>query len=137
MRFVLDASATLAWCFEDAADPAADLALSLLEQGGEALVPGLWRLEVANVLVVSERRKRLTEADSSHFLGLIQALPIKVATDRVDVEAILMTARAHGLTAYDSAYLDLARRTGLPLATLDGKLADAAVSSGVTVLGRA
>ncbi|MDA8231592.1 MAG: type II toxin-antitoxin system VapC family toxin [Magnetospirillum sp.] len=134
MKFVLDASVALAWCFEDTANPAAERALDALAAGGEAVVPPLWRLEMANVLVIAERRKRLTEADTARFLGLLESLPIQAAPDRGGTAAIVALARAHGLTAYDTAYLDLAQRTGLPLATLDGQLAEAARAAGVTVM---
>ena len=134
MKFVLDASVALAWCFEDTASPAADYALAVLEKGGEAIAPALWRLELANVLVMAEKRKRLSEADTARFLSLVENLPIRVVPDHGGVETFVVLARAHGLTAYDSAYLDLALRTGLPLATLDSQLADAARKAGVAVM---
>jgi len=134
MRFVLDASVALAWCFEEPDSEVADRALAALEAGGEAVVPSLWRIEMANVLVMAERRKRLTEADTARFLALLDNLPIQVARDHGGVEVIVTLARAHGLTGYDSVYLDLAQRTGLPLATMDRKLAEAARAAGVEVV---
>jgi predicted nucleic acid-binding protein len=135
MKFVLDASVTLAWCFEDAASPVAERALDGLDSGDEAIVPSLWRLELANVLVMAERRKRLNEADSARFLTLLEGLPIHISPDHGDAQSILTLARSHGLTAYDACYLDLALRTGLPLATLSAQLAEAASRAGVLVMG--
>lgn len=134
MKFVLDASVSLAWCFEDTTDPVVDYAIDVLVGGGEAVVPALWRLELANVLVVAERRKRLTEADTVKFLDLLDGLPIYVVPDAGSTAAFITLARAHGLTAYDAVYLDVALRTGLPLATLDHRLADAARAAGVMVM---
>ncbi len=134
MRFVLDASVTLAWCFEDTASSVADAALAALEDGGEAIVPAIWRLELANVLVMAERRKRISEADTVRFLSLVANLPIRVGADLGSIESIVSLARSHGLTAYDAAYLDLAQRSGLPVATLDRRLHDAAKAAGVVVI---
>ena len=134
MTFVLDASVTLAWCFDDTVSPVAEHALDLLEAGAEAVVPALWRLELANVLVMAEKRKRLTQAETIRFLSLLGEFPIRVASDPSGIEAIVALARTHGLTAYDAAYLDLAQRTGLPLATLDEALAAAAARAGVATL---
>lgn len=98
------------------------------------MVPSLWRLELANGLVMAERRQRLTEADSARFLCLLESLPIEVVPDYHDVASMVTLARAHGLTAYDAAYLEIALRTGLPLATLDGQLNRAAKAAGVAVM---
>ena len=135
MKFVLDASVTLAWCFEDTASPVADHALVALESGSEAGVPALWRLELANVLVIAERRKRLTEADTARFLTLIDGLPIQVVPEHGTTRSMVALARAHGLTAYDAAYLELALRSGLPLATLDTRLGSAARVAGIKLVG--
>lgn len=134
MSFVLDISVTLAWCFEDAARPVAERALGALEAGRTAIVPTLWRLELANVLVMAERRKRLLEADTARFLCLVDGLAIQVVPDHGPTAGIVALARGHGLTVYDAAYLDLALRTALPLATLDDRLANAARTVGVTLL---
>jgi predicted nucleic acid-binding protein len=131
-RFVLDCSVTMAWCFEDEADSYTDAVLEALT-GGEALVPCLWPLEVANVLVVGERKKRLTPAQSTRFVELLQSLPVVVEADsgQRPVAEILSLARELTLSAYDASYLDLAARSGLPLATKDGGLATAAARYGV------
>ena len=131
-RFVLDCSVTMAWCFEDEADTYTDAVLDALT-GGEALVPCIWPLEVANVLVVGERRKRLTPAQSTRFVELLQGLPVVVEADSSQrpVAEILSLARDLTLSAYDASYLDLAARSGLPIATRDGGLASAAARHGV------
>jgi predicted nucleic acid-binding protein len=96
-------------------------------------VPSLWTLEVANALLVGERRRRTTPADAARFLAILATFPITV-DDRTAAHAWRETthlARAHGLTAYDAAYLELAICLGVPLATLDDKLIAAAVAVGV------
>lgn len=132
-RFVLDCSITMAWCFEDEADAYSDTVLEALLIG-EALVPPVWPLEVANVLAVGERRKRLTPAQSMRFTELLQSLPIVVDADSVQrpVTDILSLARELVISAYDASYLDLAVRSGLPIATRDGGLGTAAARYGVT-----
>ncbi len=132
---VLDCSVAVAWCFEDEASPETDAILERVRDEG-ALVPALWHLELGNVLVQTERRKRLTAADTTTRLELIADLPI-VADDETPTRAlreVLTLARAEGLTTYDAAYLELAMRKGLPLATKDPTLRDAAKRSGVASL---
>ena len=131
-RFVLDCSVTMAWCFEDEVDAYTDAVLDALP-GGEALVPCLWPLEVANVLVVGERKKRLTPAQSKRFVELLQSLPVVVEPDsgHRPIGEILVLARELSLSAYDASYLDLAARSGLPIATKDGGLATAAARYGI------
>ena len=99
----------------------------------QAHVPGLWPLEVANALLVGERRGRTTAADAAHFLAILSAFPITVDDETVARAwaDTMHLARAHNLSAYDAAYLELAMRRGLPLATLDDKLKAAAVAVGV------
>jgi predicted nucleic acid-binding protein len=130
--FVLDASATLAWCFEDEGTvPAASVLERLRHQ--EALVPSLWLLELANGLVVAERRGRVTRAESARFLGLVGELPIRIdQTSTLNLASSVMElAREYELSAYDAAYLELALRLGQPLATLDERLRSAADRAGV------
>ena len=130
--FVLDASATLAWCFEDERTaPAVSMLERLRDQ--EALVPPLWLLELANGLVVAERRERITRAESTRFLGLVGELPIRIdQTSTLNLASSLMElAREYDLSAYDAAYLELALRLGQPLATLDERLRSAADRAGV------
>jgi predicted nucleic acid-binding protein len=99
----------------------------------QAFVPELWPLEVANALLVGERRKRSTQADTMTWLGFLASLPIAVdeETRAYAFGSTLSLARDHSLSAYDAAYLELAMRRGLPLATLDDKLKAAARAVGV------
>lgn len=133
--FVLDASIALAWCFDDEATAEATALLDRFEHG-TALVPALWHLELANALVTSERRQRISAARATEFATLIEALPIFVdqETPARAPRGILDLARHERLTAYDAAYLELAMRQGLPLATLDSDLRDAAERVGVPLL---
>jgi len=133
-RFVLDGSVTLAWLFHDEQDPYADGVLAKLPDL-EMLVPRLWHLEVANVLLVGERRKRCTQADTRTWLSYLSGLPILV-DDATEVRAWSDTiglARQQDLSEYDAAYLELALRKGIPLATLDSKLKAAAQAIGVAL----
>ena len=134
-RFVLDCSVAMAWCFEDESDGYADAVLDRLDNG-TAVVPSHWPLEVANVLLVAERRGRLKEADSTRFLELLGALPIEVdsETPARAFGAILSLGREHGLSSYDAAYLELAMRESVPVASLDQPLRLAAEGSGVSLL---
>jgi predicted nucleic acid-binding protein len=131
--FVVDASVALAWCFEDEATPQTEAVLDRLSHD-TAVVPSLWELEVSNVLLAGERRDRLTESQSARFVALLAQLPILVDTASVDVGAVLAAGRQHLLTAYDAAYLVLAEREGVPLATLDARLRAAAQAVGVAVI---
>ncbi len=131
--FVIDCSVTMTWCFEDEAGAYADRVLEALATG-EGLVPPIWALEVANVLLVAERRGRLTEQDSCRFLGMLDALPIRVQRDRAELTGILTLARAHGLSSYDASYLDLAIGTAIPLATQDRRLRRAARQCDVPIM---
>lgn len=139
MRLVLDASMTLAWLFErdDPEDAVcADQALSALA-GAKTLVPPLWHTEVANALLVGERRRVVTEAQVIDYLNRLYRLPI--ATDDAAPagrrDLVMSLGREHGLSAYDATYLDLALRTDSTLATFDGKLADAMRRAGGIVFG--
>jgi len=132
---VIDASLALAWCFGDEKSPAADKAIDQVRDEG-ALVPSLWRLEVANVLFAAERRGRIDRADLERRLNLLSALAITTDTE-TDSRAWTDTftlARTQRLTFYDAAYLELAMRHGAELATLDHDLAQAARRMGVPVL---
>ena len=130
VAFVLDASITACWAFDDEDHPDAGLV-----RAEEAAVPSLWWFEVRNILIVNERRRRITEADTAAFLVNLSRLRIRV--DRVpDEERVLRLARAHRLSVYDAAYLELAQREGLPLATLDAELRKAAAGEGVALVSR-
>lgn len=129
--FILDCSVTMAWCFENEATPYADLVLASLKQN-KALVPPLWKLEVSNVLLIAERRKRIQEADILHFIRLLNQLPIKIEADTTSTSMsdLVLLGRIHQLTSYDTCYLHLALSLGLPIATLDKKLQEAAQQAG-------
>lgn len=133
MTFVLDVSATVAWCLPDEESEAANRALDRL-QGDEAVVPALWWFELRNALVVNERRGRLVETDTALFLAKLERLPILLDERPGRSDLVLALARRHGLSVYDAAYLEAAVRRGAPLATLDRKLVAAAQAEGVGVV---
>jgi len=127
----------MSWAFPDERTPERQKILDdLLNETATAITSPLWFFEVTNVLIVAERRKRLTQAQSAKFLELIQALPIDISdTSLVQVftEAASL-ARHHKLSAYDAAYLRVAVEEGLPLASLDDALNRAAVAAGVALV---
>ena len=131
-EFVLDGSVTMAWYFGDESTSYAESVLSALESA-RALVPSLWSLEVANTVLVGERRKRSTEAQAAAWLGILESLPIEVDGETTSHawSSTLALARSQNLSAYDAAYLELAMRRGLPLASLDKQLKVAATAVGV------
>ena len=135
MSLVIDASIALCWCFEDEATPATDALAERVARDG-AVVPILWRFELGNVLLQAEKRGRIAASDLAARLDLIGALSI--VTDYESVSRawgeVLGLARAHRLTTYDAAYLELAMRRAMPLATKDGELIVAAKSVGVEIL---
>lgn len=126
-RFVVGNSVVMAWCFRDESSRYADDVLESLD-GGEAVVPAVWPLEVGNVLAMAERRGRLQPEEIPRILAMLAALPITVeqeSSERILTE-ILVLARERQLTTYDASYLDLALRLGLPIATADAALVKAA-----------
>jgi predicted nucleic acid-binding protein len=133
--FVLDSSVTFAWFFEDERSPATDLILDRLEVE-TAIVPALWYFEVANVLSVSVRRGRTTPARIAEFMAQLEDLAI--ATDELAparlFRPVFDLAGRERLSGYDAAYLELAMRLGIPLATKDAELAEAGRRLGVAVL---
>ena len=136
-RFVLDASVALAWFLDHPVSAYATEIRQLLVDGARAVVPALWHLEMANGLVVAERRK-IIEADDL-FLSLIrlEQLVIQAIETRNDfwsMRQAVNTARGFLLSAYDSVYLETARAMGVPLATLDKSLRAAAARAGVEVV---
>jgi predicted nucleic acid-binding protein len=134
-RLVLDGSMTMTWCFADEATDATAAVLRELD-GGEAVVPGIWALEVANSLLVAERKRRISDEKSSEFVSMLEGLPILVDPDETNrtFGAVLSLAREAGLTSYDASYLELAIRSNLPLASLDAPLRKAARARGVALL---
>ena len=129
---MLDCSVALAWCFRRQGDRYTDSVLGSLAVD-RALVPALWPLEVANVLLVAERRRQLTRSESARFLDLLGNLPIDVdgAPELPTLPPLMEIAREHRLSAYDAAYLALAARERLPLATRDTALRRSATTIGV------
>ena len=135
MPFVLDASIAACWAFEDEDHPVAAVALERIRTD-EARAPSLWWFEVRNTLLVNERRGRLTEADVAAFLRGLSRLGVTL--DRTpDEAALLALARRHRLTVYDASYLELTQREGIPLATLDSELANAARAETLPLIGAA
>ncbi len=132
MAFVLDASIAACWAFDDEDHPKAREALERL-RSEEAYAPVLWRFEICNLLVVNERRGRIEERDTGLVLRSLARLPIQLDAQALAAD-LLKLARSCRLSAYDAAYLELAARLGLPLATLDQRLAQAAESAGVALL---
>jgi predicted nucleic acid-binding protein len=125
--FVLDASVAVAWCFDDEGTPAAWALLDRLDTA-QGYVPALWALEIGNILLGAERRRRITQARAVLFLGILGDLDIRVDPDLPGraLRDVLPLARERGLTTYDATYLELAMRLGLPLATKDAALIRAA-----------
>jgi predicted nucleic acid-binding protein len=132
MTIVIDASIALAWCFDDEASDETDaVAQHVIANGG--LVPSLFHLELANVLLQAERRGRISPSEIAQRLDLIAQMPIETDPQTVGRawSETLSLARAHKLTSYDAAYLELAARRGAALATKDKALAAAANQLGV------
>jgi predicted nucleic acid-binding protein len=129
---VLDASIALCWALADEDSDIAAKALAFA-QTGQVLVPTIWWFEVRNALIMNERRGRMTDADTTQFLRLLERLPI--AVDRLPDESVVLSlVRRHRLSVYDASYLELAVRSRAPLATLDAALAKAAEEEGVSVV---
>jgi predicted nucleic acid-binding protein len=133
--FVIDNSVVMTWCFKDEASQYADSILDSLEHF-TAIVPSIWPLEVGNVLLVAERKKRLSRADSTRFIALLFELPITVDQEPPErmIKEIFALAREHKLSTYDASYLDLAMKKGIPIATLDNHLITAAKRSNVSIM---
>jgi predicted nucleic acid-binding protein len=134
-KFVMDCSIAAAWCFEDEASEITDSLLERVRDHG-ALVPSLWLLEITNVLLQAERKNRISASDATTRLQLLRILPISIehSTQTEVFNSVLTLARSEGLASYDATYLELAIRQGLPLATLDKKLAQAAKNANLNVL---
>lgn len=137
MNFVLDASVALLWLVPESNPAGVDYAGAVLKSLTESQViaPSLLALEVANVVAKVEAKGIVTEADSQRFISLLGRLNIVTdqATAAHALGDTLNLARRYKLSAYDAAYLELALRTGLPLATLDANLAKAATTAGVPI----
>ena len=129
---VVDASVAVSWLFDDEDEPRALQALEHLAEEG-ALVPHLWHLETRNALLVAERRGRISAAGVKDRLDALKGLPV-TTDEEPDLQSAFDLARTHELSFYDALYLELAKREGARLATLDESLARAAVAEGVALL---
>jgi predicted nucleic acid-binding protein len=136
VSLVIDSSVTLSWFFEDERSALADQVLRRVVEAG-AVVPSLWRLEVANALQMAVRHKRIDAKFRDASIADLRVLPIAIDpdTDRHAWGSTLILAERCQLTLYDAAYLELAQRAGLPLASLDKQLRAASKAVGVTLLG--
>jgi predicted nucleic acid-binding protein len=129
--FVIDASIVATWFLEDETDARVEFVVESLTRLG-ACSPSLFFFEIRNALLVNERRRRVTAAQSAEFVRELSKMRIRLESPRRDVD-LLALARERKLTIYDAAYLELAIREGLPLATLDRALEKAAIAEGVTL----
>jgi predicted nucleic acid-binding protein len=135
MPFVLDASMTMSWCFADESTSYSHSVLqSLLNTYAE--VPAVWVFEVVNVLATGERKQRIAAAVSDEFMKTLAGLDIRIEQHTPPGTDLLPLVRRYGLTAYDAAYLELAKRKGLALATFDSDLIKAASQESVKLLGQ-
>lgn len=136
-RFVLDSSLAMTWCFSDEATAYTEGFLDRLSTVTDtAVVPALWLYEILNVVALAARKGRITQVKGTQFLQSLTELPIEVD---YPITALLFKAapplaEQHRLTGYDTAYLELALRLGLPLATLDQELIQASKTVGVIIL---
>ena len=129
---VIDASIVLAWCLADEEHPLAERAMRLCADEG-AVVPTIWRYELLNALIVNERRGRLTAEDRRQTL--VDLGELRIERDAAHDEALLLRlAREYRLSAYEAAYLEVASRRELPIASLDRRLVDAAAGANVAVV---
>lgn len=127
--FVLDCSVTLSWCFQDETTQYTDEVLESLEKSN-ALVPQLWKLEVANVLLMAKKRKRITDSGIFHFLSIVDELPITIVPTELTIKDTVLLSQKYQLTAYDASYLHLCLENNIPIATMDKQLKKAALDSG-------
>jgi predicted nucleic acid-binding protein len=135
---VLDNSVAMRWCFKDGSETDliyAEKVLDSLTSDYTFLVPNLWHLEAANVLVRAQKREWLTTEQMHEFLDLIESVPLTIdsQTAKQAMSATILLASEHNLSAYDAAYLELALRHQVPLATLDADLRKAANKINVTI----
>lgn len=133
MRFVLDNSVVVGWFLEDQATPYTDVVSVLLEQD-QAVVPALWELEFANVLRTACRKERLTADEAHQIIEQICALPILIDRETPGPAELLALALRYNLSSYDAAYLELALRLQIPIATKDEPLQAAAEAAGVGIV---
>ena len=130
MRCVVDCSVAVAWYFDDEVDKDSERLLAAVLREG-AIVPCLWRTEFVNVLVMAEKHRRITAAKRREIIRDAESLPISVDQTQPPLARLADLAAEYRLTAYDAAYLELAQRLALPLATQDRDLMKAAKAAGV------
>lgn len=125
--FVIDCSVTMAWCFDDESNDYTDSILDSLKDK-KAIVPTIWSLEVANVLLMAKKKRRITEVQAASFIDALSVLPIVVdsSTTIRAMHSIFSLANQTELTIYDAAYLELSLREKIPLFSLDKNLIKAA-----------
>lgn len=131
--FILDCSVAITWCFEDEKNEHSKFVLNYCMKHG-AIVPYLWKLEITNTLLVSEKRNRLHIADTVKFIDLYNSLPLNISNFNFSIHEITQTARSNNLTTYDTTYLLTAMHEGLPIATNDKVLIKACHNNGVPLL---
>lgn len=127
--FVLDCSVTMSWCFQDETNKYPESVLDSLEIT-KAIVPTLWNLEVSNVLLMAQKRKRITDTGIFHFLSLLEELPIIVTPQDISMNDIILLSQKYQLTSYDAVYLNICLDNDIPLATTDKQLEKAVLNSG-------
>jgi len=133
-RFVLDASVALAWFIDRPVDAYGVEVREKIQRGDRAVVPQLWETEFANGVLMAERRKLMTSSEGDQCMVEMEQLrltSIEADSGFRSIRDVLNVARALQLTVYDACYLELARRVGLPLATLDKRLSAAAAKAGI------
>jgi predicted nucleic acid-binding protein len=133
---VLDASVALAWCFPDEIPAYAEMTRNAARES-ELIAPSIWPFEVANALLVAERRRRLKLGEAARFLALLESLDVEIEPSTTAIASEGLTiARSNSLSVYDASYLALALRRGARLATLDTSLAKAARNAGLLLTRR-
>jgi predicted nucleic acid-binding protein len=133
---VVDASVTLSWCFPEEQTPISMNVLDRLKAGEQAVVPAFWSVEILNILLLGERKRRITASQTKAFIDTLRVLnPVLdfASLERV-AGPVQIICRDHRLTPYDALYVELAQRSGYPLATLDGPQRDAAKALGIHCL---
>jgi predicted nucleic acid-binding protein len=136
MSYVIDPSVALSWLLPDETNAEADKVRQAIENGGEAWIPAHWWLELGNGLLMAERRGRIRSEQVAQAFSLLDSLPFEEDEDTAEQVPLrtIGLARQHGLTLYDAAYLELAKRRGATLATFDAQLIKAAAEEHVSTL---
>lgn len=137
MAFVLDASAALPWCFSDEVSTFTESLLARAAGGEELFVPAHWPIEVLSALLQGKRRNRISDSEIERFLRALTSFRVVIEESYsiARMQELRALSEKHGLTAYDAAYLDLAKRYSFAMATLDQRLQQACVAEGLVLLG--